>query len=74
MRSDLVFEALVHTSNRYELCKLVSKASRECHGPRTRLEDTTSDVLVLVGRTTPAGKIDYAPVFRTQQSLEVSGR
>jgi hypothetical protein len=54
MRSDLVFEALVHTSNRYELCKLVSKASRECHRPRTRLEDTTSDVLVLVGRTTPA--------------------
>ena len=54
MRSELVFEALAHTSNRYELCKLLSKGSREFHRPRTRLEDTTNGVLVLLGRTTPA--------------------
>jgi hypothetical protein len=46
MRSDLVFGALVHASNRYHLCRLVSKAAREFHRPKTRFEDTTNDVLV----------------------------
>ena len=63
MRSELVFEALVHTSNRYELCKLVSKGSRECHRPRTRLEDTTNDVLFFLSLTTPTAQIDCAPVI-----------
>ena len=46
MRSDLVFGALSHVSNRYQLCQLVSKATRKLHKPNTRLQDTTNDVLV----------------------------
>ena len=45
MRSDLVFRALSHVSNRYQLCQLASKATRKLHKPNTRLQDTTNDVL-----------------------------
>jgi len=46
MRSDLVFGALAHISNRYHLCRLTSKATRKFHVPKARLQDTTNDVLV----------------------------
>ena len=46
MRSDLVFGALNHVSNRYQLCQLASKATRKLHKPNTRLQDTTNEVLV----------------------------
>jgi hypothetical protein len=45
MRSDLVFGALSHVSNRYRLCQLASKATRKLHKPNTRLQDTTNEVL-----------------------------
>lgn len=45
MRSDLIFGALTHVSNRYQLCQLASKATRKLHKPNTRLQDTTNDVL-----------------------------
>jgi hypothetical protein len=45
MRSDLVFGALSHVSNRYQLCQLASKATRKLHKPTTRLQDTTNEVL-----------------------------
>ncbi|MGO9336119.1 MAG: DNA-directed RNA polymerase subunit omega [Terracidiphilus sp.] len=45
MRSDLVFRALSHVSNRYQLCQLASKATRKLHKPSTRLQDTTNEVL-----------------------------
>ena len=45
MRSDLVFGALSHVSNRYQLCQLASKATRKLHKPNTRLQDTTNEVL-----------------------------
>ena len=45
MRSDLVFGALSHVSNRYTLCQLASKATRKLHKPTTRLQDTTNEVL-----------------------------
>ena len=45
MRSDLIFGALTHVNNRYELCQLASKATRKLHKPNTRLQDTTNDVL-----------------------------
>ena len=44
MRSDLVFGALSHVSNRYQLCQLASKATRKLHKPNTRLQDTTNEV------------------------------
>ena len=43
MRSDLIFGALTHVNNRYELCQLASKATRKLHKPNTRLQDTTNE-------------------------------
>ncbi len=54
MRSDLVFGALSHVSNRYQLCQLASKATRKLHKPNTRLQDTTNEVLSASIPPTPA--------------------
>lgn len=53
MRSDLVFGALSHVSNRYQLCQLASKATRKLHKPNTRLQDTTNEVLVRFHQDNP---------------------
>jgi len=53
MRSDLIFGALAHVENRYQLCQLASKATRKLHKPNTRLQDTTNDVLVRFHETSP---------------------
>jgi hypothetical protein len=53
MRSDLVFGALSHVSNRYQLCQLASKATRKLHKPNTRLQDTTNEVLGRFHTTNP---------------------
>ncbi len=55
MRSDLIFGALTHVTNRYELCQLASKATRKLHKPNTRLQDTTNEVLDRFKDTLPAG-------------------
>ena len=67
MRSDLVFGALSHVSNRYQLCQLASKATRKLHKPNTRLQDTTNDVLVRFhdnhpGSTSPVAAKMQEPV------------
>lgn len=67
MRSDLVFGALAHVSNRYQLCQLASKATRKLHKPNTRLQDTTNEVLVRFrtanpGSLAPAAKAAIEPV------------
>ena len=54
MRSDLIFGALAHVTNRYQLCQLASKATRKLHKPNTRLQDTTNDVLVRFRKSTPS--------------------
>ncbi len=53
MRSDLVFGALSHVSNRYQLCQLASKATRKLHKANARLQDTTNDVFVRFHYTNP---------------------
>jgi hypothetical protein len=53
MRSDLVFGALSHVSNRYQLCQLASKATRKLHKPNTRLQDTANEVLARFRTTNP---------------------
>ena len=53
MRSDLIFGALAHVKNRYQLCQLASKATRKLHKPNTRLQDTTNDVLVRFHEASP---------------------
>ncbi len=54
MRSDLVFGALSHVPNRYQLCQLASKATRKLHKPNTRLQDTMNEVLVRFHHTNPS--------------------
>lgn len=56
MRSDLIFGALAHLENRYQLCQLASKATRKLHKPNTRLQDTTNEVLVRFHQTNPASE------------------
>jgi len=46
MRSELIFGALTHVRNRYQLCQLASKATRKLHKPNTRLQDTMNEVLL----------------------------
>lgn len=60
MRSDLVFGALSHVSNRYQLCQLASKATRKLHKPNTRLQDTTNDVLFRFRTSSPATSAEIA--------------
>ncbi len=60
MRSDLVFGALSHVSNRYQLCLLASKATRKLHKPNTRLQDTTNEVLVRFHSTNPGSPAPFA--------------
>ena len=68
MRSDLVFGALSHVSNRYQLCQLASKATRMLHKPNTRLQDTTNDVLFRFRSTHPGTLTPVAkPVEQTVQ-------
>ncbi len=53
MRSDLIFGALTHVKNRYELCQLASKATRKLHKPTIRLQDTTNEVLERFSESIP---------------------
>jgi len=53
MRSDLIFGALTHVNNRYELCQLASKATRKLHKPNTRVQDTTNEVFDRFKDTVP---------------------
>jgi hypothetical protein len=59
MRSDLVFGALSHVSNRYQLCQLASKATRKLHKPNTRLQDTTNEVLTRFQSTNPGSSAPF---------------
>jgi hypothetical protein len=66
MRSDLIFGALTHVKNRYELCQLASKATRKLHKPNTRLQDTTNEVLDRFKDSIPVGQHAEAPVQKVQ--------
>ena len=62
MRSDLIFGALTHVENRYQLCQLASKATRKLHKPNTRLQDTTNEVLDRFKDTVPMDDAGEPPV------------
>lgn len=70
MRSDLIFGALTHVQNRYELCQLAAKATRKLHKPNTRLQDTTNEVLDRFKDTVP---MSGSPVPATA-SIELEER
>jgi hypothetical protein len=61
MRSDLIFGAMTHVSNRFLLTKLAAKATRKFHRPNTRIQDTTNDVFVHFSRSSPIPSVRYIP-------------
>jgi hypothetical protein len=67
MRSDLVFGALSHVSNRYRLCQLASKATRKLHKPNTRLQDTTNEVLGRFRTTDPGAPAKEATATQVER-------
>jgi hypothetical protein len=65
MRSDLIFGALKHVSNRFLLAKALATATRACHKPGTRIQNTTNDVLASFGRSNPIAQEDAVPIATT---------
>ena len=61
MRSELIFGAMAHVSNRFLLTKLASKATRKFHRPSTRIQDTTNIVSLRFGRSSPIPKVLSIP-------------
>ena len=72
MRSELIFGALTHVSNRYQLCQLASKATRKLHKPNSRLQDTTNEVLYRFRNANPGTLVapTTEPEVQPTQSLE----
>ena len=68
MRSELVFAAKCTLPSRYALCRVLSTATRKFHRPRTRIEDTTDDVLRYVAKSGVA-----AVILGKSTMSEVSG-
>jgi hypothetical protein len=67
MRSDLIFGALAHVKNRYQLCQLASKATRKLHKPNTRLQDTANEVFVRFREESPVAPPPTPEVSPVQQ-------
>jgi hypothetical protein len=68
MRSNLIYGALTHVKNRYQLCLLASKATRKLHKPNTRLQDTMNDVLYQFRSENPMGRsVRPAEVARKEE-------
>lgn len=62
MRSDLVFDATAHVSNRYVLTMLAAKATRKLHRPNTRIQDTANDAFARISHPTrSARRRNYQP-------------
>ena len=75
MRSQLIFGALTHVSNRYQLCQLASKATRKLHKPNSRLQDTTNEVLYRFRSANPGMKESMAePEVQTTHTVEQQRR
>ena len=53
MRSELVFGAMTHISNRYLLTRLAARATRKFHRQNTRIQATTNDVFERFTRANP---------------------
>ena len=74
MRSDLIFGALAHVRNRYELCQLASKATRKLHKPTTRLQDTANEVLVRFHENNPMNAGSQTSSFELHEAPPASPR
>jgi hypothetical protein len=61
MRSELIFGAMTHVSNRFLLTKLAARATRKLHRPNTRIQDTTNDVFRYFSQSNPIPIVRYTP-------------
>jgi hypothetical protein len=59
MRSELVFGAMTHVSNRFLLTKLAARATRTLHKPHTRIQETLNDVLKRFSHTDPIAGVPH---------------
>ena len=59
MRSELVFGAMTHVSNRFLLTRVAAKATRRFHRPNTRIEDTANEVFERFTRANPLAGVPY---------------
>jgi hypothetical protein len=53
VRAELILMALARESNRYLLTRLIAKATRKLHRPKTRLQDTMNDACERFGCSKP---------------------
>ena len=60
MRSDLVFRAMRHASNRFLLTRVAANATRKFHRPNTRIEDTANGVFGHFGHVNPLAVVSYS--------------
>jgi hypothetical protein len=57
MRSELVFGAATHISNRFLLTKVAARAARKLHKPNSRVQETINDVLVRFSHADPIAHV-----------------
>ena len=57
MRSELISEAMAQVPNRFLLAKLLAEATRSLQRPKSRINDTTNDVLVRFSRSIPIADV-----------------
>jgi len=74
MRSELVFGAMAHISNRYLLSRFAAKAIRQFHRPNTRIEDTMNDVLARFSSSDPIAPMRSGQQFSGASFARVSLR
>ena len=71
MRSDLVFGAMTHVSNRFLLTRVAANATRKFHRPKTRIQDTANEVFQRFRKANPLAAVSYSsnlqPFPRTAQ-------
>jgi hypothetical protein len=71
MRSDLVFGAMTHVSNRFLLARVAANAIRKFHRPNTRIQDTANEVFERFRYVNPLAVLSYCtnlqPFPRTTQ-------
>lgn len=56
-RTDYVHTAAKKAPSRFQLCRIASKATRAMHINDRRIEDTTNNALVLIGKGKPVAKL-----------------
>jgi hypothetical protein len=59
MRSDLVFGAMTHVSNRFLLTRGAANATRKFHRPKTRIQDTANEVFESFRKANPVAVVSY---------------